>query len=133
MSDNVSLLEARQRGLLSALPRAVFETDDKFNWIDANLAMERLTGKGWANLELRRWVASIHEEDRPDVMMELHNAVEDKRGVNISFRFRTDSGVIPVSMDAIPIFSRVKPNTVICWSGSMKTDDDQRMAERRRI
>jgi hypothetical protein len=92
-----------------------------------------LTGKSFGNLELRRWVASIYEEDRAEVMTELHHAVEDRRGVSISFRFRTDDGVIPVSMEATPIFSRVKPNTVICWSGSMKTEDDQRMAERRRV
>lgn len=131
VNDNLALLEARQRGLLASLPRAVFETDDQFNWIDVNPAMERLTTRGSRDLELRRWVSYIHEHDRTDVMVEIHHAVQDKRGVSASFRFQTEDGSIPVSITATPIFSRIVKDTVICWSGHMVLDTDQRKAERR--
>lgn len=131
MSQQLTMVEARQRGLIAALPRPTFETDCVFNWVNVNPAMERLTGVGFADLERKRWVAMVHEDDRVDVMTEIHHAVRDKRGVTVSFRFMVHGYPTDVRLDAIPVFSRLESDKVNCWSGSLTKVDDRRVEDRR--
>lgn len=129
--DELAMVDARQRGVLSRASGATFETDSLFNWTDANLAMERLTGVGFARLERLRWISRIHDDDRARVMEEISYAVKDKRAATTSFRFITDAGDTNVHLEATPVFSRSKPNDVLCWSGIMTPVFDRRQEERR--
>lgn len=133
---SLTIVEAKQRGLVATLARATFETDESFNWVDCNMAMERLTGLGFSHLERKRWVSRIHEEDRADVMQEIAHAVADRRGATATFRFvKTLDGegeggdtaeIIRVRLEATPIFNRAKPDHVICWSGSLSREEERR-------
>lgn len=129
--NEVGLLEARQRGLIASLSRATFETDHKFNWIDTNPAMDRLTGVGFSHLERRRWVSMIHDDDRSAVINEIDYAVQDGRRVSISFRWITDDGEIPVRLEASPVYSRVPPTAVMNWFGFLVRQDERRNDDRR--
>lgn len=133
MSQQLSMVEARQRGLIAALPRPTFETDCSFNWVNVNPAMERLTGLGFSSLKRKRWQSMIHEEERGHVSAEIDQAVKDKRGAMASFRFMVDGQPVWVRLDAIPVFSRLAPDTVTCWSGSLTKIDDRRVEERRTV
>lgn len=124
-------LEARQRGLIAALPRATFETDEEFNWIESNHAMERLTGVGWQQLSWRGWKTLIHEDDRVNVMNEINHAVKDKRGLSLTFQMETDQGAFDVRLEAMPTFEKPKMDQVLCWTGWIAKVDDRRVDERR--
>lgn len=124
-------LEARQRGLIAALPRATFETDEEFNWIEGNHAMERLTGVGFTQLSWRGWKSLVHEDDRVSVMSEINHAVKDKRGVGVTFRMKTDQGEFDVHMEATPTFEKPKMDQVLCWTGWIAKVDDRRIDDRR--
>lgn len=132
-SDSMAIVEARQRGLMATMASAMFEADAHFNWTDGNMSVERLTGYGFPHLAHRRWISGIHDDDRSDVMREIEFAVADQRTVSISFRFVSSAGaVIPVRLEAMPIFSKSVPSKVLCWSGSLlKESDDRRVVERR--
>lgn len=131
ISDSVTLLEARQRGLIAALPRATFETDDQFNWIEGNHALERLTGHGFAHLARKRWVTIIHEDDRASVMEEIAHAVKDRRGLSLNFHISTETVDMDVHMEAKPTFSKGASDLVLCWTGWIAKSDDRRVDERR--
>lgn len=141
IGDSMAIVEARQRGLISTLARATFETDSSFNWTEGNMAVERLTGYGFSHLERRQWKSRIHEDDRQAVMDEIGHAVKDKRAATVSFRFVNQQGEdIPVRLEATPTFSRTKKTgedgpAVICWFGSLERtgpmDGDQRHGDRR--
>lgn len=134
--ESLTIVEARQRGLVATLARATFETDESFNWVDCNMAMERLTGVGFSHLERKRWISRIHEDDRGYVMQEIAAAVADKRGATATFRFlktpsesHSDSvQVVKVRLEATPIFNRNVPDQVICWSGSLSHEEERRLA-----
>lgn len=137
ISESIAMVEARQRGLVASMARAMFETDSEFNWTEGNVSVERLTGYGFTHLERRRWLARVHDDDRSDVMHEVQCAVADKRAASIAFRFVPSSGdVVPVRMHADPVFSPVVENKVICWTGSLTKDgpdiDERRSIEERR-
>lgn len=129
---DLAIVEARQRGMISAIPRPIFETDCEFNWIDANLSMERMTGQGFSQLAKKRWVSLVHDEDRTAVQAEIAFAVRDRRPAAISFRLTTEDGVAFVRMDATPVFDRTIPETPICWTGTLTKQDDRRVDERRK-
>ncbi len=139
IGNSLAIVEARQRGLVATQSRAIFETDAMFNWIDTNMAVERLTGYGSAHLERRRWISHIHEHDRDSVMAEIIHAISDKRVANASFRFIHSTGeAMTVRLEATPIFSPVIYDTdngppVLSWFGSLartgpqtNVDDNQR-------
>lgn len=131
IGNSLSLLEARQRGLIASLPRPTFEADSNLNWTEVNHSMERLTGLGLSQLVRKRWYSVIHDDDRSPVITELEHAIRDKRNVGISFRIVTDSGVVPVRLDAKPTFARASTESIICWTGWITRDEDRRVEERR--
>jgi PAS domain S-box-containing protein len=131
MQTSLTVLEARQRGLIAALPRATFETDDEFRWMEGNHAMERLFGLGFTHLSRHGWKSWIHEADRALVMEEIHHAVKDRRGVGTSFRIVTEQGECHVHMEATPTLERPKMDRVLCWTGWIAKVDDRRLDERR--
>lgn len=133
-SDTVSVLDARQRGLMATLASAMFEADPNFNWTEGNISLERLTGYGFSRLAHKGWISRIHDDDRNDVMREIAFAVADKRTAAISFRMVTSSDVIvPVRLDASPVFAKSPPDKVLCWSGLLtKESEDRRTIDERR-
>lgn len=141
IGDAMSVMEARQRGLISTLARATFETDANFNWTEGNMAVERLTGYGFAHLARRQWKSFVHEDDRPAVMDEIAHAVKDKRAATISFRFvNPQNEEVPVRLEAKPTFSHMNGSedgpAVIRWFGWLERtgpmDADQRVHQDRR-
>lgn len=120
--DTIERIDARQRGLIATQARATFEADPEFNWTLVNRSLEILTTFGLAHLQKRRWVARIHEDDRDDVMDEVHHARRDGRAMSATFRFVTDGEqktVIAVQLEATPIYSEEHPDKIRIWSGSL--------------
>jgi PAS domain-containing protein len=122
--DNLATVDARQRGLIAMQARPTFETDNNFNWIMTNRALEILTGFGFSHLERRRWVARIHDDDRDHVMEEVRYAIKDGRAASASFRFVSEAGELRLRLEATPIFSPLDPSKVICWYGSLLPDGE---------
>lgn len=119
IDQKLTMIEGRQRGLMSALPRATFETDGEFNWIDCNMALERLTGAGFQHLVRRRWVSLIHTDHRINVMREVSEAVADRRNIDVTFRI-ADEHETEVRMEAQPVLDRQPgADKLLCWIGSL--------------
>lgn len=66
--------EARYRALIDASTDVVALTDGNGAWHERNMAWEAITGARWPEYGEKRWLSSVHEEDRQELQTMLRMA-----------------------------------------------------------
>jgi PAS domain S-box-containing protein len=66
--------EARYRALVDASTDVVALTDGNGAWHERNLAWEAITGARWPDYSEKRWLSSVHDEDRQELQTTLRMA-----------------------------------------------------------
>jgi len=93
----VDIVSERQKSMLHENDAALVETDEEGEVIWVNRTCTRLVQRDASELMKTGWVNVVTSEDRDRVIEEWHEAVKDKREINIYFSLETPGGnKIPV-------------------------------------
>ena len=122
-------LKSRYEAILRGTRSIVWTTDPEGNFVIPQASWQRYTGQRWEEHQGHRWLTAIHEEDRPRIEQDWHQALATRTAYTARGRiWHEDSGEYRAFIsESVPVIA--EDGQVHEWVGTTNDIHDQYTAE----